>query len=67
MLDQEIGEVFHDELFSNFFNFTPIACYTADLSFPAKVHNTKVQSEFFPRAALLAWATILYNLKYIFT
>ena len=47
MLNQEIGEVFHDELFSNFFNFTPIAWFNPDLSFPAKSHNTKVQSEFF--------------------
>ena len=47
MLDQAIGEVFHDELFSNFFNFTPIACSKPDLSFPAKSHNTQVQSELF--------------------
>ena len=38
-------EVFHDELFSNFFNIAPIACYRPDLAFPAKVRHTKVQSE----------------------
>ena len=45
--DKRLEKVFMMNVFSNFFNFTPIAYYKPDLSFPAKVHHTKVQSEFF--------------------
>ena len=45
--NKRLKKVFIMNLFSHFFNFTPIACYKPDLSFPAKSHNTKVRSEFF--------------------
>ena len=38
-------EVFHGELFSNFFNIAPIACPKPEINSPAKVRHTKVQSE----------------------
>jgi hypothetical protein len=43
---QAIGEVFHDEVFSNFFNVAPKACRSPEMDSPHPGSNTKLLSEF---------------------
>ena len=45
-LRQEIGESFHDEVFSNFFNVAPKACPSPEMDSPHPGSNTKLLSEF---------------------